>query len=356
MACRFRLAALLSALMTVCPAMQDMEDQAMGLDLTLTYGTAVLWTINSTSSVAMIEGSSEYRSAMSNFVRYSSNDTNDVSIRRPWFCRYFPSLERCTPDQDLVAVADMLYALRTACDGFASEPIPRSGVSVPVKAPWYNPTNQTTFLSAAIDLAGLPRPTGEYFFAGESVAVANGIGHCSFGINCNYWGPSEPTKVVLTVDYSQEAFTASLMSVDGGQFDELYRQTRFDLGAASLQSRDSPHEHWEGVKECLKRALEPTKGALAHYYRNERLKKRLREALHVVVYGDAVDTAGLKAALQECLEIFEPGFVALREYHKMADPVFAAAQGDTAFLWPWDIDRPYSPQVEMEERMNKGEL
>lgn len=38
MACRFRLAALLSALMTVCLAMQDMEDQAMGLDLTLTYG------------------------------------------------------------------------------------------------------------------------------------------------------------------------------------------------------------------------------------------------------------------------------------------------------------------------------
>ncbi|KAI7228363.1 hypothetical protein KC330_g7936 [Hortaea werneckii] len=352
MSLRLYLAVILSALMTACLAAEEDEDQAMGLDLTLTYGTAVLWTINSTSNVAVIEGSPHFKSTMSNLVQYSSPDTDDVSIRRPWFCHYFPSLKRCAPDEDLVAVADMLHALRTACDDFAGTQIPIAGVSVPVKAPGWDATNQTTFFRAAIDFTKLETPVDKFVFAGEAAAAANGVGHCSFGNNCNYFGPSEPTKAVLTVDYSQAALTTSLMSVDMGEFDALYRESRYDLGAASLSSEDNSQEHWREVKGSIQRALVYTLRALTIYYSHP----PKRDALHVVVYGDAVDTIGLKTVLQECLEVFEPGFVAFPEHRKMADPVFAAAIGDTAFLWPWEIDRPYSPQVEMEERMNKGEL
>ncbi|KAI7145765.1 hypothetical protein KC316_g2306 [Hortaea werneckii] len=304
----------------------------MGLDLTLTYGTAVLWTSNATSNVAMIEGSPQYRSAMSNLVRYSSPDAEDVSIRRPWFCRYFPSLQRCAPDEDLVAVADMLRALRTACDDFAGVPVPYCGVSTPIPLRWDGGADQSTFISAAIDFAELPRPGIRRAFAGAAAAMANGASDCTFGMSCEAdrgWNDPTEVRAVLAIDYSQEVLTTSLMSAEENDLYAEYFETRFDLGAASLSSQDDPQEHWREVKGSIKRALAYTMRALTIY--GPPLE---REALHVVVYGDAVGTAGLKTALQECLEPYEPGFVVLPEDRKMADPIFAAAEGAVAFVDP----------------------
>ncbi|KAI7277429.1 hypothetical protein KC345_g6632 [Hortaea werneckii] len=295
--------------------------------------TAVFWTPNSTSNVAVIEGSPQYRSAMSNLVRYSSTDKEDVSFRRPWFCRYFPGLQRCAPDEDLVAVADMLRALRTACDDFAGAPVPYCGVSMPVPRYWGHWTNQSTFIRGAIDFAELPKPGLSRVFAGEAAAMANGASNCSMGLSCGVersWFDPIEFKAVLTVDYSQEALTTALMSVDDGEFFAEYVETRFDLGAASLSSQHDPQEHWRDVKGSIKRALAYTTRALTTYG-NAPLQ---HEALHVVVYGDAVGTAVLKTTLQECLETYEPGFVVLREDRKMADPIFAAAEGLVTFIDP----------------------
>ena len=293
----------------------------------------MLWTSNSTSNVAMIEGSPQYRSAMSNLVRYSSTDEEDVSFRRPWFCRYLPGLKRCAPDEDLVAVADMLRTLRTACDEFAGVPVPYCGVSTPVSRDWVGHTNQSTFIRGAIDFAELPRPGLTSKFAGKGAAMANGASNCSMGLSCgverSWYDPTE-FKAVLTVDYSQEALTTALMSVDDGDFFAEYAETRFDLGAASLSSQDDPQAHWRDVKGSIKRALAYTMRALTTYG-NAPLQ---HEALHVVVYGDAVGTAGLKTTLQECLETYEPGFVVLPEDRKMADPIFAAAEGLVTFIDP----------------------
>ncbi|RMY47832.1 hypothetical protein D0863_15538 [Hortaea werneckii] len=318
--------------------------------------TAVFWTPNSTSNVAVIEGSPQYRSAMSNLMRYSSTDEEDVSFRRPWFCRYFPSLERCTPDEDLVAVADMLRALRTACDDFAGVPVPYCGVSTPVPRLGVVSTNQSTFIRAALDYAQLPKPGLSRAFAGEAAAIANNASACVSGLSCGYewgWGDPRDVKAVLTIDYSQEALTTSLMAADGNEFDALYVETRFDLGAASLSSQDDPQEHWRDVKESIKRALAYTTRALTSYHQLPPKHK----ALQVVVYGDAVGTAGLKTALQESLEPYEPSFVVLPEDRKMADPIFAAAEGTVAFLDPVDdlkgpIDLVYVPQdyIKVEHR------
>ncbi|RMZ07245.1 hypothetical protein D0860_05201 [Hortaea werneckii] len=304
MSIQFYLAVTLSTLMTACLAL-EIEGRAMGLDLTLTYGTAVFWTPNSTSNVAVIEGSPQYRSAMSNLVRYSSTDEEDVSFRRPWFCRYLPGLKRCAPDEDLVAVADMLRTLRTACDEFAGVTVPYCGVSTPVSRDWVGHTNQSTFIRGAIDFAELPRPGLTSKFAGKGAAMANGASNCSMGLSCgverSWYDPTE-FKAVLTVDYSQETLTTALMSVDDGDFFAEYVETRFDLGAASLSSQDDPQEHWRDVKGSIKRALAYTTRALTSY---DQVPPK-HEALQVVVYGDAVGTAGLKTALQESLEPYEP--------------------------------------------------
>ncbi|RMY81451.1 hypothetical protein D0862_12354 [Hortaea werneckii] len=364
MSIQFYLAVILSTLMSACLAWVEVEDRAMGLDLTLTYGTAVLWTSNSTSNVAMIEGSPQYKSAMSNLVRYSSTDAEDVSIRRPWFCRYFPSLQRCAPDEDLVAVADMLRALRTACDDFAGVPVPYCGVSMPLERRYALGANQSTFIRAALDFAELPKPGLRIVFAGEGAAMANGADDCMSGMSClGDWGWNAPTEVkaVLTIDYSQEALTTSLMSAMEGDFDAEYFEQRSDLGAASLSSQDDPQEHWREVKGSIKRALAYTMRALTIYG-----PPLQREALHVVVYGDAVGTAGLKTALQECLEPYEPGFVVLPEDRKMADPIFAAAEGAVAFVDPTEdlvhalvgpIDAPFTlDRWWLEPRWEKAEL
>ncbi|KAI6874897.1 hypothetical protein KC338_g1081 [Hortaea werneckii] len=349
------LAVILSTLMTACSSL-EIEGRAMGLDLTLTYGTAVFWTPNSTSNVAVIEGSPQYRSAMSNLLRYSSTDEEDVSFRRPWFCRYLPGLKRCAPDEDLVAVADMLRALRTACDDFAGVPVPYCGVSMPVPRYFGSSSNQSTFIRAALDFAQLPEPGLRWDFAGEAAAIANNASACVSGLSCGYewgWGDPRDVKAVLTIDYSQEALTTSLMAADGNEFDALYVETRFDLGAASLSSQDDPQEHWRDVKESIKRALAYTTRALTSYHQLPPKHK----ALQVVVYGDAVGTAGLKTALQESLEPYEPSFVVLPEDRKMANPIFAAAGGTVAFLDPvYDLKGPidlvYVPQdyIKVEHR------
>ncbi|KAI6813048.1 hypothetical protein KC332_g10617 [Hortaea werneckii] len=355
----FHLAVILSTLIAACLASVEIEGRVMGLDLTLTYGTAIFWTPNSTSNVAVIEGSPQYKLAMSNLVRYSSTDEEDVAFQRPWFCRYFPGLKRCTPDEDLVAVADMLRALRTACDDFAGVPVPYCGVSTPVPRYWDQRTNQSAFIYGALDFAELPKPGLRWHFAGEAAAMANG-GNCTFGMSCkaNRWIDYTPVKAVLTVDYSQKALTTSLMAADENDFDALYVETRFDLGAASLSSQDDPQEHWRGVKGSIERALAYTMRALTTYSKTP----LQHEALHVVVYGDAVGTAGLRTALKESLEPYEPGFVVLPEDRKMADPIFAAAEGTVAFLDPFDgridsIDVIYFPQDFMkEEHQPKTEL
>ncbi|KAI7496590.1 hypothetical protein KC357_g427 [Hortaea werneckii] len=369
----FHLAVILSTLIAACLASVEIEGRVMGLDLTLAYGTAIFWTPNSTSSVAVIEGSPQYKLAMSNLVRYSSTDEEDVSFRRPWFCRYLPGLQRCAPDEDLVAVADMLRALRTACDDFAGSPVPYCGVSAPVSRDWVGSTNQSTFISGAIYSAELPKPGLRWHFAGQAAAMANGASNCSFGMSCGVersWFDPTQVKAVLAVDYSQEALTTALMSADDEEFFDEYVETRFDLGAASLSSQDDPQEHWRGVKGSIKRALAYTTRALMIYGK----PPLQHEALHVVVYGDAVGTAGLNTTLRECLETYEPGFVVFPEDRKMADPIFAAAEGTVTFLdpiydlvgvsdvvylpakWFEEQQRAYAEQREKAEQRAKAEL
>lgn len=263
-----------------------------------------------------------------------------------WFCHRDPGPE---PDPDLLAVAGMLNALRTAADTFTPDIIEHTAISLPYREWFSPPTNRSAFISSAAKYAGLKKPALYHPFAGEAAARANGIGDCRVACTCDDKEP-DPMALVLMVEYSTGALTTALMTTEFGEFEEVRVETALNLGADSRSQFRSEEEYWLAVEAQIRRVAQvPTSDPRAP-----------QEIAHLVLYGDSTHSAHFQAVLRDTLTpdlLLKPTSSAKTDDgNSIIDPVFAAAQGATAFAWPWcdfDAETPQEASDYAESQQNR---
>ncbi|KAI9702389.1 MAG: hypothetical protein M1836_000868 [Candelina mexicana] len=328
-----------------CPDPNRFSYPGVGFDLTLDYGTSVLYFPNRTSAiVAKIEGGPAYKHLMSDFAleaqyRFDNPPQDDhltESRASPASCpgpaqrwlsmiqtafnqnlpQYLPkALQRIDPDT--LPLTQMLQSLKTATEAYLSAPLPPIGISVPhMLTPSHRQLLHSAMNSLNLESSSYP------IFAPIASSWANDIGY-----PINYEATKE--QPVLAIDYSKSALIISLLTEEGGVFETQKVSYAHHLGSDVLYAENCgrPDRNIFDCQEIYRKQLVAFSNEFlrgwhpgGYWTKNE----RENDGTKIVLFGEPAPNLDFYRFLED---LFENPTYYTRHLAEKTDPIFAAAMG-----------------------------
>ncbi len=224
---------------------------------------------------------------------------------------------------DVTAIEDMLLALKTSAESYLGDKVFVADLAVPMPI---SPRGGH-ILESASSLLGLERAAG-FPIPGALAAMTNGMGN-------NYQYPescdTDPSRLILTVDYSRAALTAVLFWEDGCVFERFRVRHGVRLGASALEecqmstnSADCYNDLAIALRQIVKMPLEDGRSYLPS------------KVTGLVLLGEKGTDPHLRRILQQVLAEQRTSISSVQSEggeNTMVDPTFAAARGMAAASW-----------------------
>ncbi|KAI9712908.1 MAG: hypothetical protein M1812_006777 [Candelaria pacifica] len=270
-----------------CPDPKRFNYPGIGFDLTLDYGTSVLYHPNKTSSIiAQISGGPSYKTQMLHFtqpaaqIKFSNNPTqpslsteshhhiSQTSYLNPTLKflssiktaiihhlnHYLPQTRPPTPpiNPTPIPLTKMLQSLKAATEAYLSQPLHTIGLSTPN---FWHPTHHE-ILTLALQNADLKLATHRTITA----AISASWSHRSIRyppINNKEYPAQEKNEqsILLVIDYSNSALTLTILLEEDGVFETLKIIHRVDLGMDILKAGNCEdecrNEYWREVRNTF---------------------------------------------------------------------------------------------------------
>ncbi|KAI9791910.1 MAG: hypothetical protein M1835_008209 [Candelina submexicana] len=332
-----------------CPDPNRFSYPGVGFDLTLDYGTSVLYFPNRTYAiVAKIEGGPAYKRLISASAREAqhrfdnppqddpftesqgASPASNPGPARRWLTRiqtafnhnlpqHLPKAQQRTPqaDPNTLPLTQMLQSLKTATEAYLSAPLPAIGISGPhILTPSHRQLLHSAMNSLNLECSSYP------IFAPIAASWANDIGY-----PLNYEATKE--QLVLAIDYNKSALTMSLLTEEGGVFETQKVAYAPQLGSDALYAKDCGRPNCSILdrqeiyrKKLVAFSSEFLRGGHPGGYWTE--NERENGGTEIVLFGDQAPNLDFHRFLED---MFENHTYDTSDLAEKSDPIFAAAMG-----------------------------